>query len=206
MTVAALNSQPKKRLLTTTLLAALMTASAVLAYGFTLTPSSQVQLVDRLALNQSQLQGDFIQGTVYWPDGTPANNIVVDLFPAGPTHYGQAPYTDVPTRADANGHYAQRLCGDQSAPCPALDAYLVVKAGNSPFNGGMDCFLLMAANGSQFDVQVSAPAQINWRVVTRQCGNGPIYPSSLADFNQHPIPGIPDWSQAREWNTAQPQG
>ena len=135
-------------------------------------------------------------GTVYWPDGTAASNVLLDLEPAPGdqlTYFG-----DVEVATDSYGGYQVNFC-----PCPQMMGVLVLPVSLAH---GAPCTVIMAAGGQSYAGVSAQPSQeVDWMVAPIRCnGNGIPRPEHISWALNSTIG--PSWQQVRQLFLAKPAG
>jgi hypothetical protein len=120
-----------------------------------------------------------VSGRIYWPDGTPAMGVPIDIYPNGYPFGGQ--YGDgleINGKTDGNGQYSITGCG-----CSSLGIELEIPAqmgNNDPVNGGNPCYIIMQTQTGSLTQEVSPGDRVNWVMVNMLCSADYITPDSLA--------------------------
>jgi hypothetical protein len=138
-----------------------------------------------------------LHGTVVWPDGNPARNVGIALFPYN--HRSAYSLTENPEydiRTDQYGRYQVEMC-----PCASLNAWLDIVSFDGAFNSGNACMIKMTPNGQTYTgIQADAGQQINWMIGPKNCDR------MLLEYD--PSSNDPDaatWRQAERWSLTHPQ-
>jgi hypothetical protein len=139
--------------------------------------------------------GDTIHGMVTWPDGTPAANVDIELFPDGPSSW-ELSLPEISATTDSTGHYSSRACNQWA--CTNLQAWFYLKDPGGNFEH--DCWLNMAGPFGYSGFNAVPGQTIDWKIQDRVC--------------DAPLPGPPDdqrsgtedWRWARNYLLAQTGG
>jgi hypothetical protein len=136
--------------------------------------------VERTAANDSTMyagRGSTVQtegivtGTVTWPNGDPAANAEIDIYPNGYPYAGSSG-GEFTTTTDAAGRYLIQDCG-----CNQLGATFHLGADR---NGGYQCYIMMYAVAEQaFEVSAPDGGNVDWRMVDMPCSQVYLTPQSL---------------------------
>lgn len=119
---------------------------------------------------------DTITGTVVWPDGTPAANAPIDIFPDGQAGGGTIETTG------PDGSYTSRACAQFT--CSNLQAWFAPPASAS---FGDACYIQMSTNLGSDQGFTLNQGQVNWAVDPQNCDTTP----GAKDIS-HPL----TWQQA----------
>lgn len=134
-----------------------------------------------------------VTGTVTWPDGEPARNMVIVFYPNGYPFGGQSGGA-VQDSTDSQGQYTIRGCG-----CAALGA--TYHLGTSR-NGGNNCYIIMQTDNGSYAAAASPGDVVNWKMVDMPCSRNYLTPasaaSSIALLRSHPEISGGSWQQARQ--------
>jgi|tagenome__1003787_1003787.scaffolds.fasta_scaffold20745590_1 hypothetical protein len=113
-----------------------------------------------------------VSGTMMWPDGEPARNILFEAYPQGVGNGGIGNETPVEGQTNSQGSYAFDGC-----PCQFSMWLLQPETpGRGPFDGGRDCWIPMAHDNAIDLVPADPGDTLDWTVVDVPCSDTPYNP------------------------------
>ncbi|MGY3565084.1 hypothetical protein [Sinomonas sp. RB5] len=163
---------------------------------------------DPLGTNRVEQGQGLVTGTVYWPDGRPASNVELLVYPSGVGPSGGiSDISALEAVTSDSGQYAVEGC-----PCAFSIWFFedTVLGATSPFNGGRACYILFQHGGQVDDVQAIPGEVLDWKMEDMPCAstyfNPGGYQATLTDLLQaqsNAITGIGDTSYyAGPWQAA----
>lgn len=143
----------------------------------------------------SPVQSSAVTGTVRWPDGAPARNAMLDIYPQGYPYGGQSGGEYAGT-TDANGQYTIN-CG--ATGCTDLGMTFELTYAQ---NGGNYCYIIMRSDSNTYTVNAQPGGVINWTMMDMPCSRNYIMASSatntIALLRANPQIAGGSWQHARQ--------